>query len=115
MPLYKAPLRDMRFVLHEMLEVEKNYQQFSAYTDQFNQEIIDQYLDVAADFCENEIAPINQQGDQEGCRYDNGVVTTPKGFKEAYQKFTELGFTSLTADPAYGGQGMPTLLRYAIM
>lgn len=114
MPLYKAPLRDMQFVLHEMLETEQSYQQFPQYAAEFNREVIDQYLEAAADFCENEIAPINQNGDQEGCHFNQGVVTTPQGFKEAHQKYAELGFTSLTADPEYGGQGMPTLLRIAI-
>ncbi|WP_017389364.1 acyl-CoA dehydrogenase C-terminal domain-containing protein [Acinetobacter calcoaceticus] len=114
MPLYKAPLRDMQFVLHEMLQTEKNYQRLSKYQESVNRELIDQYLEAAADFCENELAPINQNGDQEGCHLNQGVVTTPKGFKEAYQKYAELGFTSLTADPEYGGQGLPTLLRIAI-
>ncbi|MDV7570740.1 acyl-CoA dehydrogenase C-terminal domain-containing protein [Acinetobacter baumannii] len=114
MPLYKAPLRDMQFVLHEMLQIEQNYQGLSKYQESVNRELIDQYLEAAADFCENELAPINQNGDQEGCHLNQGVVTTPKGFKEAYQKYAELGFTSLTADPEYGGQGLPTLLRIAI-
>ncbi|WP_336039614.1 acyl-CoA dehydrogenase C-terminal domain-containing protein [Acinetobacter calcoaceticus] len=114
MHLYKAPLRDMQFVLHEMLQTEENYQRLSKYQESVNRELIDQYLEAAADFCENELAPINQNGDQEGCHLNQGVVTTPKGFKEAYQKYAELGFTSLTADPEYGGQGLPTLLRIAI-
>ncbi|MBP1469664.1 acyl-CoA dehydrogenase C-terminal domain-containing protein [Acinetobacter nosocomialis] len=114
MPLYKAPLRDMQFVLHEMLQTEQNYQGLNKYQESVNRELIDQYLEAAADFCENELAPINQNGDQEGCHLNQGVVTTPKGFKEAYQKYAELGFTSLTADPEYGGQGLPTLLRIAI-
>ncbi|MGN5753894.1 acyl-CoA dehydrogenase C-terminal domain-containing protein [Acinetobacter calcoaceticus] len=114
MLLYKAPLRDMQFVLHEMLQTEQNYQGLSKYQESVNRELIDQYLEAAADFCENELAPINQNGDQEGCHLNQGVVTTPKGFKEAYQKYAELGFTSLTADPEYGGQGLPTLLRIAI-
>ncbi|MEO4186356.1 acyl-CoA dehydrogenase C-terminal domain-containing protein [Acinetobacter pittii] len=114
MPLYKAPLRDMQFVLHEMLQTEQNYQGLSKYQESINRELIDQYLEAAADFCENELAPINQNGDQEGCHLNQGVVITPKGFKEAYQKYAELGFTSLTADPEYGGQGLPTLLRIAI-
>ncbi|MBJ8429314.1 acyl-CoA dehydrogenase C-terminal domain-containing protein [Acinetobacter pittii] len=114
MPLYTAPLRDMQFVLHEMLQTEQNYQGLSKYQESVNRELIDQYLEAAADFCENELAPINQNGDQEGCHLNQGVVTTPKGFKEAYQKYAELGFTSLTADPEYGGQGLPTLLRIAI-
>lgn len=114
MPLYKAPLRDMQFVLYELLNIEQRYQQFPEYADQMNMDVVNQYLEVAADFCENEIAPLNQNGDQEGCHFEQGKVTTPRGFKEAHQKYAELGFTSLTADPKYGGQGMPTLLRIAI-
>ncbi|OJU79596.1 MAG: acyl-CoA dehydrogenase, partial [Acinetobacter sp. 39-4] len=114
MPLYKAPQRDMQFVLHELLQTEQNYQKLSKYQDVVSRELVDQYLEAAADFCENELAPINQNGDQEGCHLDQGIVTTPQGFKEAYDKYVELGFTSLTADPEYGGQGLPTLLRIAI-
>ncbi|MAK30067.1 acyl-CoA dehydrogenase family protein, partial [Acinetobacter sp.] len=114
MPLYKAPLRDMQFVLYELLNIEQRYQQFPEYADQMNMDVVNQYLEVSADFCENEIAPLNQNGDQEGCHFEQGKVTTPRGFKEAHQKYAELGFTSLTADPKYGGQGMPTLLRIAI-
>lgn len=114
MPAYKAPLRDMQFVLHELLQTEQLYQQMPKYQENVSLELINQYLEVAADFCENELAPLNHIGDQQGCHLDKGKVTTPDGFKEAYQKYTELGFTSLTADTAYGGQGLPTLLRISI-
>lgn len=114
MPAYKAPLRDMQFVLHELLQTEQLYQQMPKYQENVSLELINQYLEVAADFCENELAPLNHNGDQQGCHLDKGKVTTPDGFKEAYQKYTELGFTSLTADTAYGGQGLPTLLRISI-
>ncbi len=114
MPLYQAPLRDMQFVLHELLQTEQNYQKLPKYQEAFSRELIDQYLEAAADFCVNELAPINQQGDQQGCHLSQGIVTTPQGFKSAYEKYVELGFTSLTADPEYGGQGLPTLLRIAI-
>ncbi len=114
MPAYKAPLRDMQFVLHELLQTEQLYQQMPKYQENVSLELINQYLEVAADFCENELAPLNYIGDQQGCHLDKGKVTTPDGFKEAYQKYTELGFTSLTADTAYGGQGLPALLRISI-
>lgn len=114
MPAYKAPMRDMQFVLHELLQTEQLYQQMPKYQENVSLELINQYLEVAADFCENELAPLNHIGDQQGCHLDKGKVTTPDGFKEAYQKYTELGFTSLTADTAYGGQGLPTLLRISI-
>ena len=65
-------------------------------------DIMEQYLEVAADFCQNELLPINATGDQQGCRLQDGVVTTPDGFKAAYDKYVELGFTSLTGDEKYG-------------
>ena len=71
-------------------------------------------MEAAADFCQNELLPLNRIGDQQGCKLENGVVTTPDGFKDAYKKYVELGFTSLTGDEQYGGQGFPTLFRIAI-
>ncbi|MCC2638770.1 MAG: acyl-CoA dehydrogenase, partial [Moraxellaceae bacterium] len=91
MAQYKAPLRDMQFVMHEMLDVEKHYQSIPAFADA-NRELVDSVLDATAQFAENELSPINQSGDEEGCTWNDGVVTTPKGFKEAYAKFVELGF-----------------------
>ncbi|MBJ9986643.1 acyl-CoA dehydrogenase C-terminal domain-containing protein [Acinetobacter sp. S40] len=114
MPAYKAPIRDIQFVMHEVFDAEQNYQGFPEYADQLTRDVLDQYLEATADFCENELAPLNQSGDQEGCHLNQGVVTTPKGFKQAHQKYAELGFTSLTADSAYGGQGLPTSLRIAL-
>jgi hypothetical protein len=95
MPQYKAPLRDMQFVLHELLNAEAHYAKLPAFQDTVSRELVDQYLEAAADFCENELSPINQSGDREGCTWNDGVVTTPTGFKEAYQKYIELGFPSL--------------------
>ena len=91
MPLYKAPLRDMQFVLHEMLQTEQNYQGLSKYQESVNRELIDQYLEAAADFCENELAPINQNGDQEGCHLNQGVVTTLKVLKKPTKNMPSLG------------------------
>lgn len=114
MPQYIAPLRDMQFVLYDVLNAEQHYAQLPAFADTVSRELIDQYLETAADFCQNELAPINASGDAEGCHWDNGVVTTPKGFKEAYQKYIELGFPSLSAEEQYGGQGLPNSLGIAI-
>lgn len=111
---YIAPLKDMKFVLKDLLGVDEKYQAYDKFADKVSMEIIDQYLEVAADFCQNELLPINASGDQQGCRLDNGVVTTPDGFKAAYDKYVELGFTSLTGDEHYGGQGFPMLYRIAI-
>ncbi|MEG8305809.1 acyl-CoA dehydrogenase family protein, partial [Bacillus mojavensis] len=60
-----------------------------------------------AKFCENVLAPLNRSGDEEGCHFDNGVVTTPKGFKQAFAQYVEGGWHGVAADPAYGGQGLP--------
>ncbi|WP_343595673.1 acyl-CoA dehydrogenase C-terminal domain-containing protein [Acinetobacter sp.] len=114
MPQYKAPLRDMQFVLHELLNAEQHYAQLPAFQDTVSRELIDQYLDAAADFCEHELSPLNAVGDREGCKWDNGVVTTPTGFKEAYQKYIELGFPSLAAEEQYGGQALPNSLATVI-
>lgn len=114
MPSYTTPLRDMNFVLNDLLNFEQIYQKYPQSQDKMNPEILDQYLQVAADFCENEIHPLNSVGDQQGCTLKDGVVTTPDGFKEAYQKYVELGFTSMAGSEAYGGQDFPFLFRVAI-
>lgn len=114
MPHYKAPLRDMQFVLHELLNAEQHYAQLPAFEDTISRELIDQYLEAAADFCENELSPLNAVGDREGCTWKDGHVTTPTGFKAAYQKYIELGFPSLAADEQYGGQGLPNSLGITI-
>ncbi|MES2917553.1 MAG: acyl-CoA dehydrogenase C-terminal domain-containing protein [Pseudomonadota bacterium] len=110
---YKAPIRDMQFVLHEMLEVEKHYQSIPAFADT-NRELVDSVLEAVAQFAEGELSPVNQSGDEEGCTWNDGEVTTPKGFKEAYAKFVELGFGALAAPVAYGGQGLPPSLGIAV-
>jgi alkylation response protein AidB-like acyl-CoA dehydrogenase len=103
----------MQFVLHDLLEVEKHYQSIPAFAET-NRELVDSVLEAAAQFAENELSPINRTGDEEGCGFDNGVVTTPKGFKEAYAKFVELGFGALAAPVEYGGQGLPPSLGIAV-
>jgi len=114
MPQYKAPLRDMQFVLHELLNAEEHYAKLPDFQGNVSRELVDQYLEAAADFCENELSPLNQVGDREGCTWNDGVVTTPTGFKEAYQKYIELGFPSLSAEEQYGGQALPNSLGIAI-
>lgn len=111
---YIAPRRDMDFVLNEILKVEESYSGFEYYRDKVSIELFNQYLDVAADFCQNEILHLNAVGDRQGCTLKDGIVTTPNGFKAAYDKYVELGFPSLTASEAFGGQGLPSLLRTAI-
>jgi alkylation response protein AidB-like acyl-CoA dehydrogenase len=105
MPVYKAPLQDMRFVLHELFD-SKTIAELPGSAD-FTPELIDSILDEGAKFCQEVLFPINQSGDLEGCTYENGVVRTPKGFKEAYKGFCEGGWTAMASAPEFGGQGMP--------
>ncbi len=116
MPSYKAPLRDFDFVLNELIKVQEVLPGLPGY-EEATQDIFSSYLEAAAQFCENELAPLNRQADEEGCSFDPATksVTTPVGFKEAYKQFCELGFTALDCDPAYGGQGMPKTLSFPII
>lgn len=109
MAVYKAPVRDMQFVLHEVLEAE---QQFKALPglEEATADVIDSVLEEGAKFCENVVFPTNRVGDQEGCRYDDGAVHTPSGFKEAYRRLSDSGWMALALDPAFGGQGLPDTL-----
>src|SRR5436190_55522 len=71
-------------------------------------------VEEAAKLCENVLFPLNRTGDEEGCHYENGVVRTPKGFKQAYDQFREGGWTAVTCDPEYGGQGLPATVGFAL-
>jgi alkylation response protein AidB-like acyl-CoA dehydrogenase len=112
MTTYHAPQRDMRFVLHELLEVEK-LAELPGYAEA-TADVIDAVIEEGAKFCENVLFPINRTGDEEGCVYENGVVRTPTGFKEAYDRFVEGGWTGLAADPAHGGQGLPKAIKLVV-
>jgi alkylation response protein AidB-like acyl-CoA dehydrogenase len=105
MPIYKAPLDDMRFVLHELYD-SKTVAELPGY-EEFTPELMDSVLEEAAKFAEGVLFPINQSGDLQGCTYENGVVRTPDGFKEAYKAFAEAGWTAMASAPEFGGQGMP--------
>jgi len=108
---YVAPLRDMQFVLHELLQVENELKQIPKYAE-VDADTINQVLEEGAKFTSKVLFPLNQTGDREGCHLDpvTHAVTTPKGFKEAYRQFVEAGWPSLTCDPEYGGQGLPVVL-----
>lgn len=106
---YKVPQRDIRFCLHEVL----NYADKTAAIGGFEEageELVDAILDEASKFVERELVPLNQSGDQQGCQWNEGVVTTPDGFKEAYASYVDSGWASLSADPEFGGQGLPPSL-----
>jgi alkylation response protein AidB-like acyl-CoA dehydrogenase len=112
MATYAAPLREIRFVLNEVLNAEQ-LSKLPGYEDA-TPDLFDAVLEEAAKLCVNELLPLNLSGDKEGCHYENGVVRTPAGFKEAYTKFIEGGWTSLSCDPDFGGQGMPHLLEFVV-
>jgi hypothetical protein len=106
MPVYKAPLDNIRFVLHDVLGAE-SLTSLPGYADA-NADLMNQIIEEGAKMCEEVLFPINQSGDKEGCTFEAGKVTTPSGFKQAYQSFTESGWCGLSAlIPEYGGMGMP--------
>ena len=109
---YKAPVRDLMFILNDVLEIDR-YTNQPGFQD-VSSDLAQQILEEAARFSDEVIAPINNPGDKEGCHIDGSVVTTPKGWKEAYHQMVEAGWPSLTADPAYGGQGMPSVIGSAV-
>jgi alkylation response protein AidB-like acyl-CoA dehydrogenase len=103
MAVYKAPIKDITFVLNEVLDVAK-LAELPGYADA-TPDLIQAILEEAGKLCENVLFPINRTGDEEGCVYENGVVRTPKGFKEAYDQFPEGGWVGMTADPTYDCRG----------
>jgi len=110
MPQYKAPLRDMRFLLNDVFDYTSHYASLSN-GGEATPDMVEAILEGAATFCEEVLAPLNLSGDQEGCHFDNGVVTTPKGFKEAYKEYVAGGWQGLSHDPKHGGQGLPMSLN----
>ncbi len=102
----KIPLREMRFSLHEVHKYTEACARLGGF-EEVGTDLLDAILEEAAKFVEQELAPLNQSGDQQGCQWQDGVVTTPDGFKEAYAKYVEGGWASLSAEPEYGGQGLP--------
>lgn len=109
MPTYKAPLRDISFVLNEVLDSEATYQSLPAYQEATS-DLMSAIIEEGAKFAENVLSPLNQSGDEEGCSWSEDGVTTPAGFAEAYRQYVEGGWPALSADPEFGGQGMPNLL-----
>ncbi len=107
MSTYRAPLRDMQFVLRELAGVEEvaKLPGFEDTTD-----VLDSILEEAAAFATGVLDPLNRVADKEGCTWKDGEVTTPKGFKEAYKKFADAGWIGLPVPAEYGGQGLPSLL-----
>jgi alkylation response protein AidB-like acyl-CoA dehydrogenase len=112
MPIYRAPVDDYRFLFGEMLEIEK-HRDLPQFAD-LSPELIDDILTNAGKFCEEVLQPLNQSGDAEGCRFENGTVITPAGFKQAYKAYCEAGWGGLGASEAAGGAGLPLLITMAV-
>lgn len=113
MATYRAPLRDIQFLLRDVFHAEEL---FAAMPDtaEVSDDLITAILEEAGKIAEGLLSPINQSGDQEGCHYNDGVVTTPAGFKQAYKAHAEGGWAGLTGEIQYGGQGMPKMLSAVI-
>ena len=105
MPSYTAPVKDMMF-LYDKLRDNKYYNELEKYNE-VNSDLVKDILEEAAKINQNLILPLAKVGDENPAVLENGVVRTPPGYKEAYQKYIEDGWTSLSCDPKYGGQGMP--------
>lgn len=109
MPEYKAPVRDMRFVVNEVLESEKLFQTLPG-CEEATEELMNAILDEGAKFAEEVLSPLMRSGDEEGCIWSEEGVKTPAGFKEAYQQYVGNGWPSLSAPVEQGGQGLPNML-----
>ena len=105
MPIYNAPVEEMMF-LFDHLKDNKNYKEIDKYKE-INSDLVKDILQQAAKINQELILPLAKIGDEKPCVYENGIVRSPPGYKEAYKKFIEDGWTSLSCDPKYGGQGMP--------
>ncbi|HEX3944069.1 MAG TPA: acyl-CoA dehydrogenase C-terminal domain-containing protein [Rhizomicrobium sp.] len=112
MPIYRAPVEDYKFLLHELFEIEKQTD-LPRFAD-LSADTIDDVLSNAGKFCEDVLQPLNRSGDEEGCHFENGVVRSPKGFKEAYKAYCEAGWGGLSAPEEAGGSNLPAVLTMAV-
>lgn len=112
MPIYNAPVRDMQFIMYDVLKMDQ-YSDLTGF-EEATPDTVQAILDEGAKLAQEVLLPLNQSGDKEGCQLSNGEVKTPQGFKEAYQTYIESGWSGLTGDPEYGGQGLPYVLGLAM-
>ncbi len=103
---YKGPLREMRFLLNDVFEVAKLWTELPALAEVFDAETAAAILEEAGKLAAGTIAPLNRPGDEEGCQWNAGAVSTPAGFPEVYRTYTEGDWVGVGDDPAYGGMGM---------
>ena len=115
MPSYTPPLRDMQFVMHEVLDVSADFQAMPQHAD-LDADTINAVLEEAGKFASQVIFPLNIGGDTEGCTLDPATheVKTPTGFKAAYKTYTDGGWSALSCDPEYGGQGLPLVVNQCL-
>ena len=106
MPQFNAPLEDIQFVLHDCLNITQHYAELG-FEDAADQSLVNAILEEAAKFANEVLSPINHSGDQQACQLNDGKVTTPEGFKQAYQQYCEAGWSSLAFTQEFGGQGLP--------
>jgi alkylation response protein AidB-like acyl-CoA dehydrogenase len=110
---YRAPIADMQFLLRDVFQAEQLFASMPD-TQEVTADLVNAIVEEAGKIAEGLLAPINQSGDQEGCKWQDGVVSTPAGFKDAYRAYAEGGWAGLTGDVNYGGQGMPKVLSALI-
>ena len=113
MPAYRAPIQDIGFLLNNVFDADSLFSSMPG-TVEVTTDLTSAIVEEAGKIAEGLLAPINQSGDQQSCQYNDGVVTTPDGFKEAYKAFAEGGWAGLTGEITYGGQGMPKTLSALI-
>jgi len=113
MPSYKAPLSEMKFIAHDVFNISEHLLRLKGY-EEVSEDLINAVIEECSKFCEEVLLPINQIGDEEGCKFEEGIVKTPNGFKEAYKKFSDGGWCGLTANTEFGGQGLPEVLQYFV-
>lgn len=106
---YKAPIADIKFLIEDVFNYNKHYMQHKDYAEA-SPDLVDAIIEECAKFSENELLPLYQSGDKEGCHFEQGKVTTPTGYKEAYQQYIAGGWPSLSHGQEHGGQGLPPSL-----
>jgi alkylation response protein AidB-like acyl-CoA dehydrogenase len=112
MAQYTPPLRDMQFVLHELIQVTDAFKAMPPHAE-IDADTVNAVLEEGGKFAAEVIFPLNQSGDAEGCQLDQTThaVTAPKGYQAAYAQYVQGGWPSLSCDPAYGGQGLPHVVN----